>query len=161
MTFSRLDKKCFQKAISQAFLAEESGNLPIGAVIALNGKIIAESRNAIWKPETSLTKHAEMETMRSVPSDMWDQAAKMTLHTTLEPCLMCMGAILLHGIGRVLYGSNDPYGGATSTTACLPPFFARQFSKTIWSGPVFQEECDKLYERIKKLEHMKDVFREE
>ena len=99
--------------------------------------------------------------MRIVPGGMWELAGKMTLYTTLEPCLMCMGAILLHGIGRVLHGSNDPFGGATITAASLPRFFALQISKTIWLGPVYAAECDKLYDRIKKLEHMKNVFRED
>jgi tRNA(adenine34) deaminase len=102
-----------------------------------------------------------MEAMRIVPGRMWELAAKMTLHTTLEPCLMCMGAILLHGIGSVLYGSNDPFGGGTTAVGSLPSFYARQLSKTTWSGPVIPEKCDELYERIKLLERMQDVFSEE
>jgi len=101
MELSPFEKKCFQTAISLALLAEEAGNLPIGVVIALDGKIIAEGRNSIWKPEVSLSRHAEMEAMCIVPGGMWELAGKMTLYTTLEPCLMCMGAILLHGIGRI------------------------------------------------------------
>jgi tRNA(adenine34) deaminase len=128
-------------------------------VITLDGKIIAEGRNSIWRPEVSLSRHAEMEAMRVVLPEMWKKAEGMTLYTTLEPCLMCMGAILLHGIGRVLYGSSDPVGGGITAAESLPIFFARQYSKSIWLGPALPEKCDELYERISRLEHMEEVFK--
>ena len=71
----------------------------------------------------------------------------MTLYTTLEPCVMCMGAILLHRIGRVLYGSDDPYGGATQVSGHMPTYFEEQLSRTAWLGPAYPKECDELYER--------------
>jgi tRNA(adenine34) deaminase len=83
-----------------------------------------------------------MEAMRVVPPEMWEQAEGMTLYTTLEPCLMCMGAILLHGIGRVLYGSSDPVGGGITAAESLPVFFAGQYSKSICLSPALPEKCD-------------------
>lgn len=85
----------------------------------------------------------------------------MTLYTTLEPCLMCLGAILLHGIGRVIYGSRDPFGGAVQMTPALPRFFRDQFAKTEWLGPAFPEKCDPLYERIKELEKQNGINMDE
>jgi tRNA(adenine34) deaminase len=93
-----------------------------------------------------------MEAMRSVPADMLQHAPDMVLCTTLEPCLMCMGAILLHGIGRILYGSADPYGGACTVVNSLPQFFREQLSHSEWLGPAYPETCDPLYEVIKSLE---------
>lgn len=76
----------------------------------------------------------------------------MTLCTTLEPCLMCMGAILQHRIGRVIYGSSDDYGGAGTVIGHMPPYFEKQLFKTEWIGPAYPEECDPLYERLKLME---------
>ena len=93
-----------------------------------------------------------MEALRSVPVDFWMHARDMTLYTTLEPCLMCIGAILLYGVGRIVFGSSDPYGGAGTVIRQLPPFFTAQFLKTAWIGPALPDECDVLYERVKALE---------
>jgi len=154
MSLTEFDCYCFRQAISLANAAREAKNLPIGAVIVHERKIIGEGRNAIWFPDLSLSRHAEMEAMRSVPAEMWENAAELTLYTTLEPCLMCMGAILLHGIGKVYYGSADPYGGGSTVVKDLPPFFEKQFSKSVWVGPALPAECDPLYDRIKELESM-------
>jgi len=152
MDLSEFDRICFQKAVELAKEAQGAGNLPIGAVINYQGEIIGEGRNAIWSPEFSLSRHAEMEAMRHVQAEMWQHAPDMTLYTTLEPCLMCMGAVLLHGIGRVLYGSTDLYGGAGTVADHLPTFFKEQFSHTEWIGPAFPKACDPFYEIIKSLE---------
>ena len=152
MNLSEFDRICFQRAIELAKQAQLAGNLPIGAVISYQGDIIGEGQNAIWSPELSLSQHAEMEAMRSVPSAMWEHAPNMILYTTLEPCLMCMGAILLHSIGRILYGASDSYGGACTVVDHLPAFFKEQLSHSEWIGPSFPEACDPLYEIVKSLE---------
>jgi len=153
MELSTHDRIFFQRAFALARLADENHNLPIGAVITLRGEIIAEGKNAIWCPERSLWHHAEMEALQSIPVSLRGETREMTLYTSLEPCLMCAGAILLHGIGRVLFGSKDPYGGASSVLDALPPFFMAQMSRIQWMGPIFPELCDPLYERVKMLEN--------
>ena len=156
MALSEFDRICFQRAVELAKHAQQLGNLPIGAVISYQGEIIGEGQNAIWSPELSLSRHAEMEAMRSVPAEMWKQAPDMALYTTLEPCLMCMGAVLLHGIGRILYGFSDPYGGACTVVDHLPTFFKEQLSHSEWIGPAFPEACDPLYDIIKSLEKLRE-----
>src|SRR5512143_2327376 len=99
MTLSIFDDECMQAAIFQAVEAGNTGNLPIGAVISLDHQIIAKGSNTIWKPQPSLHRHAEMEALAGVPSELIRRTNEMTLYTTLEPCLMCLGAILLYGIG--------------------------------------------------------------
>lgn len=136
-----------QRAIRLALEAEEQGNLPIGAVISLEGKIIAEGKNAIWYPKFNPNRHAEIESLRNVPDHLWEYSRDMTLYTTLEPCLMCTGAILLHHIGRVIYGSSDNYGGASVVIGHMPTYFEEEVSKTEWIGPACPEGCDELYER--------------
>lgn len=152
MSISELDISCIQEAVRLALKAEERGNLPIGAVISLDGQIIAEGKNAIWWPELSLTRHAEMEALGNVPKDLWARSGEMTLYTTLEPCLMCLGAILLHRIGRVIFGSSDGYGGAGMVIGQLPPYFEEQVAKTEWIGPAGPQECDPLYKRLTAME---------
>jgi tRNA(adenine34) deaminase len=153
------DEHIMQQAIALALRAEKEGNLPIGAVIALDGEVIAGGRNAIWVPVFDATRHAEMEALRAVPKDLWRSAGAMSLYTTLEPCLMCFASILLHRIGRVVYGSADPYGGANTVLQSLPPYFSRQLRNTEWLGPAFPADCDPLYERIKALEGIDDSQR--
>ena len=75
----------------------------------------------------------------------------MTLYTTLEPCLMCTGAILLHHIGRIMYGSSDDYGGASLVIGHMPPYFEKEVSRIEWIGPAYTEECDQLSMRVRKL----------
>ncbi|MGW8318830.1 MAG: nucleoside deaminase [Candidatus Promineifilaceae bacterium] len=155
MYISDADISFFQQAIRLALEAEKENNLPIGAVIGLDGKIIAEGKNAIWYPRYNPNRHAEVEALRNVPEHLWNSSRNMTLYTTLEPCLMCLGAILLHQIGGVMYGSADGYGGASLVVGHMPPYFEEQVSLMKWIGPVYAGECDRLYERMTKLEELR------
>ena len=146
------DDKFMHRAIELALLAEREGNLPVGTVITLHGEVAAEGRSAIWVPKFDATRHAEMEALRAVPTDLWGSSDEMSLYTTLEPCLMCFGSILLHGIGRVVFGSSDSYGGPSSVLSHLPPFFQERIENTQWLGPVMPAECDPLRERLRALE---------
>ena len=101
------NNKYLLRAIELAKKAEHEGNLPVGAVITYQEEVIAEGRSAIWVPIFDATRHAEMEVLRAVPQELWKYSTEMSLYTTLEPCLMCFGAILLHRIGRIVFGSND------------------------------------------------------
>ena len=141
----------FQEAIRLALQAEQEGNLPIGAVITLEGVVIARGRNAIWQPVHNPNRHAEIEALRAVPAHLWDASREMTLYTTLEPCLMCTGAILLHHVGRVLYGAVDDYGGAHMVFAHLPPYFEQEVSQTRWIGPAYPQACNPLFGRVMGL----------
>ncbi len=142
------------EAINLAREAELRGNLPIGAVILLDGEIIGRM-NSIWQPRLDLTRHAEMDALREVQPDLWQKSGEMILLTTLEPCLMCAGAILLHRIGYLIFGSSDPIGGVSSALPSLPPYFQEQFSLIRWVGPAFAKDCDPLYSRVKELERLR------
>jgi tRNA(adenine34) deaminase len=145
------DVEYLRQAILLAEEAERLGNLPIGAVIALDDQVIARGCNSIWHPGLELTRHAEMEALRAVPPHLWLKSRQMTLYTTLEPCVMCAGAILLHRVGRLVFGSTDPWGGAGPCLAALPSYFWDQLALTEWTGPALPGECDPLYARV--LEH--------
>jgi len=68
------DLSLLREANRLAQEAERRGNLPIGAVIALDGEIIAKGMNSIWQPTIELTRHAEMEALRNVPSSLWSRS---------------------------------------------------------------------------------------
>jgi tRNA(Arg) A34 adenosine deaminase TadA len=65
---------------------------------------------------------------------------------------MCFGSILLHRVGRVIFGSSDNYGGASSVQSHLPPYFRERIENTQWLGPSMPNECDPLRERLLALE---------
>jgi tRNA(adenine34) deaminase len=146
------DTAFLQEAIQLAEEAERGGNLPIGALIVFEYQIVARGANAIWQPTVELTRHAEMEALRSLPPHLRARGEGLTLYTTLEPCLMCAGAILLHRIGRLVFGSTDPNGGTAACLQSLPPYFRDQFSRTEWIGPALPAECDPLYRRLQQIE---------
>jgi tRNA(adenine34) deaminase len=145
------DQKHLNRAIELAQEAGAAGNLPIGCVICLDDQIVAEGKNAIWVPRFEPYRHAELEALRALPADLAHRFNQMTLYTTLEPCLMCAGAILLHKIGRVIFGTSDDYGGIGVAVDRLPPYFAEQYSLASWIRPAPSEECDLLYKRVMDL----------
>jgi tRNA(adenine34) deaminase len=145
------------EAIKLAMKAERRGNLPIGTILVLDGKVVAKGMNSIWKPTLNLTRHAEMEVLRSTPSQLWSRSKEMTLYTTLEPCVMCAGAILLHRIGHLIFGSADSYGGVGVSLGSLPPYFREEYSLIQWEGPALPSECDPLYKRVQELESIQGL----
>jgi tRNA(adenine34) deaminase len=138
------DLHYMHRAIHLARETGKVGNLPVGAVITLDDKIIAEGQNAIWTPTFNPSRHAEMEALAAVPVEWRPRAAEMTLYTTLEPCLMCMSAILMHRIGRIVFGAKDVRGGTSYTFGHLPPAFERLRAHVEWVGPLLPDVCGEL-----------------
>lgn len=136
-----------RRAVELALEAERRGNMPIGAVITLGDDVIAEAGNALLVPHYHPGRHAEMEALRRVPVELWPRGREMTCYTTLEPCMMCMGALLLHGVGRVVFGARDAKGGAGAALSHLPEYYADGVGVPAWVGPVLTEVCDELYLR--------------
>jgi tRNA(adenine34) deaminase len=140
------DLEFLNHAVRLARQAQQAGNLPVGAVISFDGQIVAAGRNSIWVPELRPSRHAEIEALAAVPSELGARSQEMTLYTTLEPCLMCAGAILLHRIGRVVFGAIDSWGGASCALGHLPPAFTARLQAVEWVGPALPEVCDELFE---------------
>jgi tRNA(adenine34) deaminase len=143
-----VDAEYISRAIEIALEAEGRGNLPIGAVITLGEKVVAEAGSSILVPVYHPGRHAEMEALRGVPVEVWPRGRDLTCYTTLEPCVMCYGALLLHGIGRVVFGAEDTRGGAKTVLGHLPEYYADGVGVPLWVGPVMAEECDELYARV-------------
>lgn len=102
-------------ALKQAALAEKDDEVPVGAVLVKDGKVIARGRNAIRRLKDPV-QHAEMRVLRQAARRLNRERLNATiLYTTLEPCAMCAGAIVLARVSLVVYGARDPRAGAGGT----------------------------------------------
>lgn len=140
------DKALLDRAFELALANEARGGLPVGAVIVLDDRIIAEGASEVPGPPYHPGRHAEMQALARVAVEHWPLAARMTVVSTLEPCLMCYGACLLHGIGRIVFGAVDRRGGAGFIRPHLPPYYASTGGPA-WIGPLDPDRCDPLYQR--------------
>lgn len=143
------DLHFLKRAYDLALEAEQAGNIPIGALLVLDGRIIAEGRNALLVPYYHPGRHGEMEAIRQVPLELWPRAAEMTCYSSLEPCVMCFGALLLHGVGRIVFAARDWEGGAGYILPHLPPYYAHTAPLPQWEGPLLPALCDPLYQRAR------------
>lgn len=110
-----LDHLYMSLALDEARLAWIADEIPVGAIAVCDGQVIARGRNR--KEEKSLAlSHAEIEVIHEASVKLGDwRLSDVTLYVTLEPCIMCAGALLQARIGRVVYGCPDPRGGALET----------------------------------------------
>jgi len=109
------DSSFMRAALKAARLAQELGEVPIGAVLVHEGQIIGQGYN-LRETSQDPTTHAEMIAIRQGAAHLgsW-RLLDCTLYVTLEPCVMCMGAIILARIPRVVYGCRDPKVGAAGS----------------------------------------------
>lgn len=104
-----------EKALDRARAALEAGEFPVGAVLVHDGRVVARGRRsgtAGGRPNE--VDHAEIGALRAL-AGLADPPApgEISLYCTMEPCLMCYAALLLAGIGRIVYAFEDPMGGGT------------------------------------------------
>ena len=144
------DLSCMDSAELMARNALQKRNLPIGCVISLDAQIIATGENAIHHPTADPWRHAECEALRHSPPELWTRARDMTLYTTLEPCIMCLSTLILHGIGRIVYGACDKRGGGSCILPHLPPFYGKD-NTPILIGPTDPQRFDKYYELADRM----------
>ena len=106
------DIQFMQDALVEARAAAEGGEVPIGAVLVHDGKILARSGNRTIR-DNDPTAHAEMVVLREAARLLGNyRLADTTLYVTIEPCSMCAGAIIQARVSRLVYGAHDPKGGA-------------------------------------------------
>ena len=115
MTGRSIDEQWMRAAIEEAKLAEDEGEVPVGAVIVHEDEIIGRGRNQRELSQDP-TQHAEMIAIRQAARALgsW-RLIDTTLYVTLEPCPMCAGALVNARVPRVVWGCNDPKAGATET----------------------------------------------
>ena len=132
------DEKFMRKALDEARIAFDRDEVPIGAVIVSHGRVIARAHNRT-EALTDVTAHAEMQAITSATSFLGGKyLTDCTLYVTVEPCLMCAGAIGWAQIPRVVYGAPDDKRGYHTYTAS--PFH----KKTTVTAGVLEAECAAL-----------------
>ena len=105
------DEQFMRKALCEAQRAGEEGEIPIGAVIVCNDRIISRAHNLTEKLH-DVTAHAEMQAITAAADLLGGKyLSDCTLYVTVEPCVMCAGAIGWAQIGRIVYGANDEKRG--------------------------------------------------
>lgn len=107
------DKHFIQKAFEQARQSYDEGGIPIGCVLVKNDQIVGCGRNRRVQCDSAVL-HAEIDAFEETGRQNGAFYKNVTLYTTLSPCAMCSGAILLYGIPRVVIGENDSFKGDES-----------------------------------------------
>lgn len=131
-------------AIAEAELARDEGEVPVGAVVVLNGKIVGRGHNRV-EALNDPTAHAEIIAITCACTFLSDRRLKdATLYVTLEPCPMCAGAIMLSRIKGCVYGTSDPVMGSLGSRYDI----RRGELKVV--GGVFGEECSNLLKEFFK-----------
>ncbi|WP_055446984.1 nucleoside deaminase [Lacinutrix mariniflava] len=135
------DKYFMQKALQEAEEAYEKGEIPVGAVIVIEDKIIARAHN-LTELLNDVTAHAEMQAITAAANFLGGKYLKnCTLYVTLEPCQMCAGALYWSQISKIVYAARDEDRGCINLKTKLHP-------KTKIEGGILEEEASKLMKRF-------------
>lgn len=135
------DTYFMKKAIQEAEVAFEKGEIPVGAVIVIDNKVIARGHN-LTEMLTDVTAHAEMQAITAASNFLGGKYLhNCTLYVTLEPCQMCAGALYWSQIAKIVYGARDEERGCLTMQAKLHP-------KTTIEGGVLAEEASQLLKRF-------------
>lgn len=135
------DTYFMKKALQEAEAAFEQGEIPVGAVITIDNRIIARGHN-LTETLTDVTAHAEMQAITAASNFLGGKyLQKCTLYVTLEPCQMCAGALYWSQISKIVYGARDEARGCINLKTKLHP-------KTTISGGVLADEASALMKRF-------------
>jgi tRNA(adenine34) deaminase len=130
-----------KRALVEAETAYEEGEIPVGAVVVINNKIIARAHN-LTERLTDVTAHAEMQAITAAANYLGGKyLQKCTLYVTLEPCQMCAGALYWSQIDRIVFGASDAQRGYGAMGTTLHP-------KTKIEGGVLAKESEELLKRF-------------
>ena len=143
------DEKWMKIAISEANLAINKGEIPVGAVLIQDGKLIAKAHNQPILNHDP-TAHAEVEVLRKAGKKLKNyRLSRSTLYVSLEPCAMCLGAIMHARVERVVFGASDPKSGVCGS--CINLSKEKIFNHEILLlGGVLEDECRKILQKFFK-----------
>lgn len=134
------DEQMMRQALRQAQQAFEEDEVPVGAVVVMNGRIIARGYNQVERLNDP-TAHAEIIALTSAFNQLGAKyLPEATLYVTVEPCVMCSGALYWSKIGRVVWGASDPKNGFSRVQPSVSPFHP----KTELVHGVLEAECSAL-----------------
>ena len=144
------DEKWMKVAISEALLALDENEVPVGAILVQENNLIAQAHNQPIK-NNDPTEHAEIEVIRKAGEKLQNyRLAKTTLYVTLEPCAMCLGAMIHARIERVVFGASDPKSGVCGTIIDLSSESIFNHQIKVSSG-VLEAECKNILQSFFKL----------
>ncbi|MEG0498761.1 MAG: nucleoside deaminase [Alistipes sp.] len=132
------DERFMRQALAEAHKALDAGEVPIGAVVVAGGAVVGRGHNLV-EMLSDPTAHAEMQAITAAASTLGGKyLADCTLYVTVEPCIMCAGAIGWSQMGRVVWGADDPKKGfrCYSETVFHP--------KSVVVRGVLRDECEEL-----------------
>ena len=142
-----LDMFWMQRAIELAHEAERQGEVPVGAVIVRDEQIIGEGYNAPIATHDP-SAHAEIQAIRAAAEYLGNyRLLNTTLYVTVEPCVMCAGAIVHARIGEVVYGASEPRSGAAGSVFNVLQSDALNHQVSVRSG-VLKDECAGLLQKF-------------
>lgn len=143
------DERFMEMALAEASAAASEGEVPVGAVVVWDGRVIGRGHNRVETTQDP-TAHAEILALgaaaQTVQTWRLDEA---TIYVTLEPCHMCAGAIVLARIARLVYGARDPKAGACGSLAMVPQDLRLNHRVEVLPE-VLAEECGGILERFFK-----------
>ena len=135
------DEYFMKKALQEAELAFEKGEIPVGAIVVIDNKIIARSHN-LTELLKDVTAHAEMQSITAAANFLGGKyLIGCTLYVTLEPCQMCAGALYWSQISKIVFGASDEHRGFEKMGTQLHP-------KTVLVRGVLANEASELMKRF-------------
>jgi tRNA(adenine34) deaminase len=135
------DEYFMKKALNEAEMAYEKGEIPVGAIIVVNNTVIARSHN-LTELLNDVTAHAEMQSITAAANYLGGKyLIGCTLYVTLEPCQMCAGALYWSQISKIVFGASDEHRGFEKMGTQLHP-------KTLVKRGVMENEASELMKRF-------------
>lgn len=135
------DEYFMKKALQEAEIAFEKGEIPVGAVVVIDNKVIARSHN-LTELLNDVTAHAEMQSITAAANFLGGKyLINCTLYVTVEPCQMCAGALYWSQISKIVYGATDEHRGFVTMGTKLHP-------KTVVVSGIMQNEASDLMKRF-------------
>lgn len=143
------DEEYMSLALKEAEIALENKEVPVGAIVVLNGEVVGKGHNK-KEEKLDVSSHAEIEALRNASENLGTyNLSGCTLYVTVEPCLMCSGAIMQSYITRVVYGTDDITMGAVCSHfyAFEDPSFPH---RPLLTKGIKKEECEALMKKFFK-----------
>ena len=131
-------------ALAEAEAAGDAGELPIGAVVVIEGEIVSRGR-AAHRAHRSQLAHAELEALRAGGEAVWERHDEAVLFTTVEPCPMCLGAAVMADVPHIVFASHDALVHSSQTVE-TNPYVSRHVRSYV--GGVLEGESRALIERL-------------
>jgi tRNA(adenine34) deaminase len=147
MSWSEEDERFMRAALAEAKVAASVSEVPVGAVVVRGGEIIGRGLNRPVQ-DTDPTAHAEIMAIRAAANNEQNYRLNgTTVYVTLEPCAMCMGAMLNARVSRLVFGAYDPKAGAAGSVVDLSDNRKLNHQVEV-NGGLFEDKCSALLQKF-------------